>query len=183
MKLFLLTSVILGVAFVYTEQVHIPEAARLAAHHIMLPFKIAALYTNEADRLIAVPVEGVHASEVKNTWHAPIAGRRLHEGQDIFAERGTAVRSATEGYVVQIGENELGGRTVFVMGRGGRRYYYAHLDAYASDLAVGDYVTPERIIGYVGTSGNAAGTPPHLHFGIYTSKGSINPRPLMKNID
>ena len=91
--------------------------------------------------------------------------------------------SATEGYVVRVGENALGGNTVFVLGAGGRSYYYAHLDAYAPELAVGDYVTPETVLGYVGTTGNAAGAPPHLHFGVYTPVGVIDPLPLLSNRD
>jgi len=158
-----------------------PEAAGSFTRRVMLPFKVALLYAGEPDREIAVPVDGVQLSRVKDSWHAPRAGGRLHEGQDIFAARGTIVYSATRGYVVRKGENELGGNTVFVMGAGGRNYYYAHLDSYAPDLAVGDYVTPETVLGYVGTTGNAAGTPPHLHFGVYASGGTIDPLPLMRD--
>ncbi|MDQ2855662.1 MAG: M23 family metallopeptidase, partial [Acidobacteriota bacterium] len=65
---------------------------------------------------------------------------------------------------------------------GGRVYYYAHLDCYARNLNEGDYVTTRTILGYVGTTGNAAGTPPHLHFGVYApSGGAINPLPLLSD--
>jgi murein DD-endopeptidase MepM/ murein hydrolase activator NlpD len=53
------------------------------------------------------------------------------------------------------------------------------LDKFAENLKQGDYVTTETIIGYVGTTGNAKDTPPHLHFGVYTSTGAINPLPLL----
>jgi murein DD-endopeptidase MepM/ murein hydrolase activator NlpD len=82
---------------------------------------------------------------------------------------------------VRIGETRLGGRTVSVIGAGGRLYYYAHLDAYAPGLAVGESVTVDTLLGYVGTSGNARGTPPHLHFGVYTVGGVINPLPLLRD--
>jgi len=108
----------------------------------------------------------------------PRSGERLHERQDIFAERGTIVRSATEAYMTRVGENSLGWNTVFVTGAGGRTYYYAHLDSFASGLTVGNYITTETIIGYVGTTGNAVGTPPHLHFGVYTSAGAVDPLPF-----
>lgn len=144
-----------------------------------LPFKVAQLYAKPPDTTLAVPVEGVRAGQIKNSWHAPRSGGRLHEGQDIFAKRGTAVRSATEGYVVRVGESPLGGNTVFVLGAGGRTYYYAHLDSYAPDAALGNYVTPQTVLGYVGTTGNAAGTSPHLHFGVYTSSGALDPLPLL----
>ena len=87
--------------------------------------------------------------------------------------------SATEGYIVRIGENTLGGQTVSVLGAGGRVYYYAHLDAYAPNIATGEHVTTETTLGYVGATGNAAGTPPHLHFGVYAPGGALNPLPLL----
>jgi murein DD-endopeptidase MepM/ murein hydrolase activator NlpD len=58
-------------------------------------------------------------------------------------------------------------------------YYYAHLDSYAPNIATGDPVTTQTVLGYVGTTGNAAGTPPHLHFGVYASGGALNPLPLL----
>ncbi len=143
---------------------------------------VAQLYTKDPDKKLAMPVKDVSRKQVANTWHAPRDGGRLHEGQDIFAPRGTYVLSATEGYVANIGENALGGRTVSVIGAGGRTYYYAHLEDYAPGLAEGDYVTTQTLLGFVGTTGNAAGTPPHLHFGVYEStRGAMNPLPLLSD--
>lgn len=143
---------------------------------------VAQLYTKDADKKLAMPVQDASTKQVGNTWHAPRDGGRLHEGQDIFAQRGTPVLSATEGYVVNIGENSLGGQTVSVIGASGRVYYYAHLETYAPHLAEGDYVTTQTLLGYVGTTGNAAGTPPHLHFGAYEStRGAMNPLPLLSD--
>jgi murein DD-endopeptidase MepM/ murein hydrolase activator NlpD len=147
---------------------------------VALPFRLAALAVKAPDESLRMPVEGVSAERVTDTWHAPRSGGRKHEGQDIFAKRGTPVRPATEGYVVRVGENNLGGKVVFIVGAGGRTYYYAHFDSHAEGIEVGDYVTPRDVIGYVGTSGNAAGTPPHLHFGVYAGGGAINPLPLLK---
>lgn len=143
--------------------------------------RVADLYAKAPDQKLEMPVQGVSKNQVADSWHVPREGDRLHEGQDIFAKRGTPVLSATDGYVVRIGENDLGGQTVSVVGAGGRIYYYAHLDSYAPNLAVGDHVTTETILGYVGTTGNAAGTPPHLHFGVYTSAGAMNPLPLFED--
>ena len=141
--------------------------------------EVAKLSLQEPDRKIAMPLEDVAKKQIADTWHAPRGTDRLHEGQDIFAPKGTPVLSATSGFVYNIGENNLGGQTVSVVGAGGRIYYYAHLDAYAPGLRVGDPVTRRTVLGYVGTTGNAQGTPPHLHFGIYTSSGAINPLPLL----
>ena len=141
--------------------------------------RVARLYTQEPDRKIAMPFADVTKRQIADTWGAPRGAGRQHEGQDIFAPKGTPVLSATTGYVYRIGENNLGGQTVSVISAGGRVYYYAHLDAYAPGLEVGEPVTTRTVLGFVGTTGNAQGTPPHLHFGIYTMSGAINPLPLL----
>jgi murein DD-endopeptidase MepM/ murein hydrolase activator NlpD len=151
------------------------------AHKLVFVVRVAQLYTKDPDKKIAMPVQDAEKKAIANTWHAPRDGSRLHEGQDIFAPRGTPIFSATEGYVANIGENSLGGQTVSVVGAGGRVYYYAHLEAYAPHLAEGDYVTRQTLLGYVGTTGNAAGTPPHLHFGVYAPGGAMNPLPLIND--
>ncbi|HWH16437.1 MAG TPA: M23 family metallopeptidase [Candidatus Paceibacterota bacterium] len=113
--------------------------------------------------------------EVVDTYGEPRGADRRHEGIDIFAPRGTYIVSATEGIVARIGENRLGGTIVFILGPGGERYYYAHLDSVDPMLTVGQRVGTSTILGRVGTTGNAAGTPPHLHFGIYGNGGARNP--------
>ena len=146
---------------------------------LMFYGRVARLYTRDPDSKLSMPLQDVLKRQIANTWHAPRGTDRLHEGQDIFAPKGTPIYSATSGYVYNVGENNLGGQTVSVIGDGGRVYYYAHLDSYAPGIAVGDSVTRQTLLGYVGTTGNAQGTPPHLHFGVYTSGGAINPLPLL----
>ena len=141
--------------------------------------RVARLYTKEPDTRLAMPVQDVRKNQIANTWQAPRGTDRLHEGQDIFAPKGTPIYSASVGYVYKVGENNLGGQTVSVIGAGGRVYYYAHLDRYAPGIEVGDRVTTKTLLGYVGSTGNAQGTPPHLHFGVYTSNGAINPLPMI----
>jgi peptidoglycan LD-endopeptidase LytH len=143
--------------------------------------RVAKLYTQEPDSKIAMPLQDVNKRQIADTWGAPRGVGRRHEGQDIFAPKGTPILSATNGYVYKIGENNLGGQTVSVIGSGGRVYYYAHLDSYAPNLQVGDRVSTRTVIGFVGTTGNAQGTPPHLHFGVYSLTGAINPLPLLKD--
>ncbi|MFN2513483.1 MAG: M23 family metallopeptidase [Pyrinomonadaceae bacterium] len=148
------------------------------ANKFVMYVRVARLYTQDPPAKIVMPLQ-VSKKQIANTWHAPRGANRLHEGQDIFAPRGTPTYSATRGYIYNIGENGLGGQTVSVIGAGGRVYYYAHFDSYAAGIAEGDYVTPQTVLGYVGTTGNAQGTPPHLHFGVYTPTGAINPLPLL----
>ena len=150
-----------------------------ASDKLLFYARVAKLYTQAPDTKIAMPLEDVSKREVADTWQAPRGTGRRHEGQDIFAPQGTPILSATNGYIYKIGENNLGGQTVSVIGSGGRVYYYAHLDSYARGIAVGDRVSKRTVLGYVGTTGNAQGTPPHLHFGIYTWTGAINPLPLL----
>ena len=128
---------------------------------------------------LPVPVEGVPAARLADTWGAARSEGRRHEGIDIFAPRGTPVRSTTPGLVVWRGWNRLGGRVVSMLGPGGQRHYYAHLEDWAGPGA-GDWVEEGDLLGFVGDSGNAAGTPPHLHYGIYAwGGGALNPYPLL----
>ncbi|MGY0505334.1 M23 family metallopeptidase [Luteimonas sp. e5] len=129
---------------------------------------------------LPVPVEGVAARRIADTWGAARSGGRRHEGVDIFAARGTPVRSSTRGLVIDLRESGLGGRQVWVLGPGGERHYYAHLDDFAPGIRRFDLLQPGTLLGYVGDSGNARGTPPHLHYGIYRTDGAYNPWPLLQ---
>lgn len=128
---------------------------------------------------LPVPVAGVKPSGLRDTWGGARSEGRRHEGIDIFARRGTPVLSSTEGVVLRVGTNRLGGQVVWVLGPGGQRHYYAHLERYG-DVHAGMRLAPGKVLGYVGTTGNAAGTPPHLHYGIYLTGGAINPYPFLR---
>ena len=150
-----------------------------ASDRLVFYAHVLKLYTQPPDTRLAMPLEDVRKKEIADTWQAARGDGRKHEGQDIFAPRGTPILSATSGYIYNIGENNLGGQTVSVVGAGGRIYYYAHLDSYARGIQIGDRVTTHTVLGYVGTTGNAQGTPPHLHFGVYTPSGAIDPLPML----
>jgi murein DD-endopeptidase MepM/ murein hydrolase activator NlpD len=156
----------------------------VGAYALLGPYVKNMLYAMRLASLPApaslpVPVRGVPEGALRDTWGGARGGGRKHEGIDIFARRGTAVISSTEGVVLRVGTNRLGGQVVWVLGPGGQRHYYAHLDRYA-DIENGQRVRVGTILGYVGTTGNAAGTPPHLHYGIYEAGGAINPYPLLR---
>ena len=171
----------LVVAAVYLRNwVATPERTEAFFKRISLPYRIAALGTKPADEALDMPVKGVRITRVADTWNAPRSGGRAHQGQDIFAPLGTPVVSATEGIVVRIGQNNLGGNVVVVTGPGFRSYYYAHLNSFAEQLEIGDTVQRGTVLGYVGKTGNARTTPPHLHFGVYTASGAMNPMPLLE---
>lgn len=107
------------------------------------------------------PVAGPH--EYIDSWGFARSGHRQHKGTDIMAERGTPVVAVHDGYA-EPGSNGLGGRTVWLTGDDGKRYYYAHLDT----IAVGaGRVMTGQVLGTVGDSGDARGGPTHLHFEIH----------------
>ena len=127
---------------------------------------------------LAMPVAVVESRALRDTWHAHRAPNRRHEGIDIFAEKGTPVLAATEGIVLQLDETPVGGKVVWVFGPAGQNHYYAHLDRFGT-VRAGDRIRSGTLLGYVGNTGNAKTTPPHLHYGVYTNEGAINPYPLL----
>jgi murein DD-endopeptidase MepM/ murein hydrolase activator NlpD len=149
-----------------------------ALSRLSLPFREAALLAKSPDATILMPLAGIRTRHIADTWHARRGAGRQHEGQDLFARRGTPVYSAGDGIVVRIGSAGIGGNAVSILGAGGRVYYYAHLSRFGQ-LKMGDYVTSDTVVGYVGNTGNAASTPPHLHFGVYDRGSAINPLPLL----
>ena len=88
--------------------------------------------------------------------------------------------STTRGIVTAVRERGLGGRQVWVRGPGNESHYYAHLEDWAPGLAPGDLVEAGTVLGSVGDSGNARGTPPHLHYGIYGRGGAVDPLPRLR---
>jgi peptidoglycan LD-endopeptidase LytH len=99
-------------------------------------------------------------------WYFPWGKSGVHKGIDIFAKQGTPVLSSVTGIVLFKGNIKLGGNVVAVIGPKWRLYYYAHLQG--TDAHVLEWVNSGERIGTVGTTGNAAGKPAHLHFSIIT---------------
>lgn len=129
------------------------------------------------------PVEGDH--DFVDTFLAPrMVGTRYvhrHQGTDVFAEAGTPLVAVERGIVGRVGEVTLGGLRVWLIGESGTNYYYAHLSGFAPDLEPGQFVEAGTVLGYVGNTGNALSTPPHLHFQVHPGGGSaVNPHPLLR---
>lgn len=150
-----------------------PEPKESPAREAVWNAKIAQLPALEkafprlSDRSLVIPIAGVRVSDIADTWGAARGGGLKHAGQDIFARRGTSVFSATVGTVWMIGGSVRGGTWVYVLGAGGRRYYYAHLERVEAGLKEGQQVTTRTVLGTVGTTGDAENTPPHLHFAMF----------------
>ena len=117
--------------------------------------------------VLAFPVEGRGVGDIQSFFGDPRdGGRRMHEGVDIFAARGTNVLAVTDGVVRRVGTRDLGGNIVLLWDEKRRlNYYYAHLDV--QYVTSGQRVTAGEPLGEVGNTGNAVTTPPHLHFGVY----------------
>jgi hypothetical protein len=104
----------------------------------------------------------------------------LHQGNDIFAPRGTPVRAPDDGSV-RFAEDGLGGKAAYVTTAGGTFYYMAHLDDYA-DIPSGSTVRQGDVVGFCGDTGNATGGATHVHFEIHPGGGAaINPKPILDN--
>ncbi|WP_197464586.1 M23 family metallopeptidase [Marinomonas aquimarina] len=97
-------------------------------------------------------------------WYEPWGQSLVHKGMDIFAERGTPVVAATHHIILSVNDSARGGKNIWALGPNWRLHYYAHLDSIVEDLA--GYIDAGTQLGTVGSSGNAQGKPPHLHYGI-----------------
>lgn len=134
-----------------------------------------------------IPVARIETGSLADTWGAARSKGRKHEGIDIMAPAGRAVRAAADGMVVKLATNELGGTTLYQRDASGELVlYYAHLQRYATGMTEGAIVKQGDVIGYVGSTGNA--TTPHLHFEIMRQPDPkrwwggkpLNPYPVLK---
>jgi len=132
---------------------------------------IASAYEATVAWRLIVPVAGVAAGDLYDTWGEARGEGRGHQGIDISSAVGTPVLAAGDGIIARLFESRLGGRTIYQFDPFATYvYYYAHLDRYAPGLEAGDRVAQGNLIGFVGTTGNA--TTPHLHFEIGVLDGA-----------
>lgn len=136
--------------------------------------------TLQLEAQLAFPVDGHSMRAIQSIFGAARdGGRRNHDGVDIFARRGTPVLAAAPGVAYRVGVTGLGGKVVWVRDPlRNFRLYYAHLDS--QHVSDGDRIEIGDTLGFVGNTGNARTTPPHLHFGIYRSgEGAVDPIPFL----
>lgn len=119
-------------------------------------------------RTLTLPVSGVAASQLSDTYTQARAAGAPHEALDIMAPRGTPVFAVEDGPVAKLFLSKPGGITLYQFDPDGQyAYYYAHLDRYADGIAEGSKLRKGQVIGYVGSTGNASPDAPHLHFAIF----------------
>lgn len=113
-----------------------------------------------------MPVENATSKDwnPESFWYYPWGRSVVHKGIDIFAEEGTPVVASTGGVILFHGNISMGGNVVFMLGPKWRFHYFAHLQE--SNYRRIGFVDVGQQIGTVGTSGNAAGKSPHLHYSI-----------------
>ena len=138
---------------------------------------------------LLLPVQGIQASQLRDTFTDARSEGRVHDAIDIMADAGTPVLAVADGTVEKLFDSERGGLTIYQFEPSGRWcYYYAHLQRYADGLAEKQAIKRGEVIGYVGSTGNASAEAPHLHFEVHVLgpekqwwKGeSINPYPLLQ---
>lgn len=162
-----------------------PDAAR--AHVARCGSEDAAI-ADLADSDLAIPVAGVQAHALVDSFRFKRSRGRPHHAIDILEPIGTPVVAVTDGVIVAVRQNRLGGKVIEQMDETGCvGFYYAHLDDYAPGLEKGTLVTKGTLLGFVGDTGNAKGGPAHLHFAAYhladqpgkfAWKKPLNPHPM-----
>lgn len=127
---------------------------------------------------LGFPVTGSKAKTGSYWGDSRDGGKRDHEGIDIFAPKSTPVIASADGVVAGVNEVGIGGKVVWLRLTGKNiTLYYAHLDKQL--VSEGQYVSKGDTLGLVGNTGNAKYAPAHLHFGVYTYRGPIDPFPFV----
>jgi murein DD-endopeptidase MepM/ murein hydrolase activator NlpD len=144
-----------------------------------------------ARRKLTLPIRGLEARDIRDTFAQDRAEAKLHQATDILAPRGTPVVAVENGIIQKLFLSKPGGITIYEFDREGVFcYYYAHLERYAAGLTEGMAVKRGDVIGYVGTTGNAPPQTPHLHFAIFElgpekhwwQGTAIDPYPLLMRL-
>ena len=117
---------------------------------------------------LVIPVENATSNDWNHNtfWYGPWGRSGVHKGIDIFGIRSTPVLSPTHGIILYRGTIDRGGKVVFILGPKWRIHYLAHLDTI--DWESSNFVSPGSTLGTLGSSGNAVGKQPHVHYSIIT---------------
>ncbi len=150
-----------------------PASANPAASPPEGPMPVAtpltAYYPTPQGATHIFPIVG--GGSFSNDWGGPRPGGRSHQGIDLFATNGTPVVAISDGTLFRVGWNRVGGWRYWLRDGWGNEFYHAHLAGFAPAAREGAVVKAGTVLGYVGTSGDARGTPPHVHFEIHPGGG------------
>jgi murein DD-endopeptidase MepM/ murein hydrolase activator NlpD len=130
----------------------------------------------------AFPVAGEH--NFVDTYGAPRSDVPVHLGNDVFAAFGTPIVAVADGRIYRVGTLKISGNRLWLRDHEGNRYFYAHLSDFAAAAYNGADVHAGEIIGFVGNTGDAEPTPPHLHFEVHLPNGApLDPNPYLRKWD
>ena len=144
--------------------------------------------TERPTSALLIPVAGIKASQLTDTYTDARSGGRVHDAIDIMAPRGSQVIAADDGKVAKLFYSKFGGITLYQFDPTEKFvYYYAHMDSYAPGMIEGKQLHRGDLVGFVGSTGDASATAPHLHFAIsvlgpekhWWQATAINPYPLL----
>jgi murein DD-endopeptidase MepM/ murein hydrolase activator NlpD len=132
------------------------------------------------------PVYGpANYGDTYGAFRGDVAGN-WHHGDDIFAPLGAPILACADGIVFSIGWNDVGGNRLWLRDQEGNEFYYAHLSAFTPLAKNGRVVKAGDVLGFVGNTGDAQGTPTHLHFEVHPFSllfmgydGAVNPTPYL----
>ncbi len=141
---------------------------------------------------MVAPIGDLAPSDLQNSFFHRRRSGLVHYAIDIFRPIGAPLLAVVDGVVEKMHNNRLGGTTLYLVDEARNfRFYYAHLDGYAPGLAEGQPVRRGELLGYVGNTGNARYTSPHLHFQVLKAHpseawwkhiGILNPFPLLSEL-
>lgn len=158
--------------------------AAMASACVTTPVKTDRSFTDQIPgQLDYFPVVG--SVQYSNDYGAARSGGRSHQGNDVMANRGQQIL-AVEAGTVSIGASSLSGNRIWLTTDSGAAYFYAHLDGFAPGLTDGARVWGGQLLGYVGSTGNASASAPHLHFEMHPSGrsgASTNPYQYLRGAE
>ena len=166
-------------AYRYSSRSRVRQPYRIVTH-----FR-PVLAVNASDMPeLASPLGNLAPRELQDSFYYRRPDGIIHYAIDIFRPIGEPLFAAVDGTIERLDPNPLGGNVVYIVDEERRfRFYYAHLSSHAEGLVAGMPIKRGDLIGYVGDTGNAKGTTPHLHFQITNLAGSlVNPYPLLMDL-
>lgn len=147
---------------------------------VLSPLARYGVHLHEALLRVVGPFPVAGLSYWSDDWHACRDGcTRFHEGLDIFGKEGTPLVATADGVVTQKLVGELSGISIEIQDADGIQYFYAHMSAWAEPIQVGDQVHVGQVLGYLGHTGNALYTPPHVHLEIQPGGVPVPPKPFV----
>lgn len=147
---------------------------------VLSPLARYGVHLHEALMRVVGPFPVAGLAYWSDDWHACRDGcTRFHEGLDIFGKEGTPLVATADGVVTQKLVGELSGISIEIQDANGIQYFYAHMSAWAEPIQVGDQVHVGQVLGYLGHTGNALYTPPHVHLEIQPGGVPVPPKPFV----